>query len=332
MSRHWLQISLMLTIGALFFSTTASAVTFGTGDIFASTGGGTVQVYDPTGVLLDTLNTGLGGFTTGSVTNVNTGNFYVTDFSAANVSEFSNTGALIGTFGSGYTATANPESILFDGSGNVWVGQASAPADPHNVLEFNGAGAPINSFAVASQDRGSDWIDLGADQHTLYYTSEGNTILTYNTSTHTQGADIGTMTGAAAYAIRLLGDGTALVADSATVDRIDLTTGAIVQTYVIPGSSGNLFALNLDPNGTDFWTGDSGNGDLWRVNIASGIVEQTIATGAAGNLFGVSVYGEITQSSTPEPGQLGTSLALIGLLAFLGYRRSKLNAKAAEKA
>jgi len=327
MSRHWLQISLMLTIGALFFSTTASAVTFGTGDIFASTGNGTVQVYSPGGALLDTLNTGLGGFTTGSVTNVSTGNFYVTDFSAANVSEFSNTGALIGTFGSGYNA--DPESILFSGSGNVWVGQADGN---RNVLEFNSAGTPINSFAVATQDRGSDWIDLGADQHTLYYTSEGNTILTYDTSTHTQGANIGTMSGAAAYAIRLLGDGTALVADSATVDRVNLTTGAIVQTYVIPGSSGNLFALNLDPNGTDFWTGDSGNGDLWRVNIASGIVEQTIATGAAGNLFGVSVYGEITQSSTPEPGQLGTSLALIGLLAFLGYRRSKLNAKAAEKA
>jgi len=286
-----------------------------------------VQVYDPTGVLLDTLNTGLGGFTTGSVTNVNTGNFYVTDFSASNVSEFSNTGALIGTFGSGYNAT--PESILFDGSGNVFVGQASGSA---NVLEFNGAGAPINNFAVATQDRGSDWIDLGADQHTLYYTSEGNTILTYDTSTHTQGANIGTMSGGAAYAIRLLGDGTALVADSATVDRVNLTTGAVVQTYVIPGSAGSLFALNLDPNGTDFWTGDFSTGDLWRVNIATGAVEQTIATGAAGNLFGVSVYGEITQSSTPEPGQLGTSLALIGLLAFLGYRRSKLNAKAAEKA
>jgi len=328
MSRHWLQIALMLTIGALFIAMPASAVTFGTGDIFASIGGGQVQVYNPNGTPLTLLNDGSGAFTTGSVSNTSTGNFYVTNFfTTGSVSAFNQNGTQLANFGSGFTG--DPESILFDASGNVWVGQADGN---RNVLEFNGAGAPINSFAVATQDRGSDWIDLGADQHTLYYTSEGNTILTYNTSTHTQGADIGTMTGAAAYAIRLLGDGTALVADSATVDRINLTTGATVQTYTIAGSVGGLFSLNLDPNGTDFWTGDFGNGDLWRVNIATGAIEQTIVTGSS-SLFGVSVYGEITQGNpTPEPGQLGTSLALIGLLAFLGYRRSKLNAKAAENA
>jgi len=322
----------MLTIGALFFSTTASAVTFGTGDIFASTGNGTVQVYDPTGVLLDTLNTGLGGFTTGSVSNTSTGNFYVTDFSANTVSVFSNTGASLGTFGSGYST---PESILFDGSGNVWTGGPgyAGGANQGKILEFNSAGTPLNQYAVAPQNTfGPDWIDLASNQTTFDYTSEGTSILRYDTGTGQLANLVNGLPGSNAYALRILGDGSVLVADTSEVVRVS-AAGAIIQTYSGPWNTGGLlFALNLDPDGTSFWTGDSNSGDLFKINIATGALEETISTGAGGNLFGVSVYGEITQASTPEPGQLGTSLALIGLLAFLGYRRSKLNAKAAAKA
>jgi len=58
----------------------ALALTFQTGDIFASVNNGNVQVWRG-GALLTTLNTGQGGFTTGSTTD-SAGNFYVTNFSA----------------------------------------------------------------------------------------------------------------------------------------------------------------------------------------------------------------------------------------------------------
>src|ERR1700736_6208572 len=75
---------------------------FAKGDVMASTSqGGTVTVYDKNLGLVTTLSTGLGGLTTGSAFD-KSGNFYVTDFSAQNVSVFSGTtGALTGTFGSG---------------------------------------------------------------------------------------------------------------------------------------------------------------------------------------------------------------------------------------
>ena len=69
------------------------------GDVFASVGSGTVDVFNPTGGLACTLNDGTGAtFTTGSGFDT-AGNFYVTNFGPAGVSEFDNSGGLVaGTF------------------------------------------------------------------------------------------------------------------------------------------------------------------------------------------------------------------------------------------
>ena len=69
-----------------FFIGPAFAVTFQSGDVFASVNNGEVQVYRA-GALIQTLNTGQGGFTTGSTTDA-AGNFYVTNFTANSISEF----------------------------------------------------------------------------------------------------------------------------------------------------------------------------------------------------------------------------------------------------
>jgi DNA-binding beta-propeller fold protein YncE len=298
-------------IGVALFSATC-AKAFNIGDVFASIGNGEVNVYSPTGTLEQTLNTGLGGATTGSVFD-SQGNFYVTDFlSAGNVSEFNSNGNLIGTFGSGYTT--HPESIALDRSGNFYVGEADGD---HHVQKLDATGANTGSFFPAIEDRGTDWVDLASDQHTLFYTSEGKSIKRFDVATNTQLSNFATnLPGSNAYAFRILGDGGVLVADSDAVLRLN-SSGAILQTYD-PSNSSELFALNLDPDGKTFWTGDLLTGKIFRLDIVTGDILKEIDTGSAG-LAGLSINGQITQA-VPEPSVY--LLSVIGLIGVMvRYRR-----------
>src|SRR6266849_3436102 len=105
---RWFLILLTLCLGLTALP--ASATTYQLGDVFVTVGNGKVQHRDAAGNLLETLDTLRGGFTTGMAFD-SLGNLYVTDFSAGTVSKFDSRGALIGTFGAGYSGS--PESILF---------------------------------------------------------------------------------------------------------------------------------------------------------------------------------------------------------------------------
>jgi hypothetical protein len=155
----------------------------------------------------------------------------------------------------------------------------------------------------------------------MYYTSEGRAIQRFDVGTNTQMTNFATLGGGGnAFALRLLADGGLLVADNGNVKRLD-STGAQIQTYDIAGVDG-WFALNLDPNATSFWSGSFSNGNLYKFDIATGALLQTIATGS-GSLFGVSVFGEITQggppTTVPEPGTL--ALLGVGLLGVASRRK-----------
>jgi uncharacterized repeat protein (TIGR01451 family) len=103
----------------------------------------------------------------------------------------------------------------------------------------------------------------------------------------------GGLTGANAYALRLLPSGGLLVADTQSILRLD-SSGNVIQTYDKDGEDG-WFALNLDPNGTSFWSADFNTADVVKFNIASGAEEQTFNTGTGGStVFGLTVFGEIT--------------------------------------
>jgi len=291
-----------------------SAAGYSVGDVMASISNGQVHQYTNAGASVQILNTGVGSFTTGSAFD-SSGNFYVTDFGNNTVSKFNNAGGLVGLFGGGYST---PEDILIDASGNYFVGSIGG-----GIRKFNAAGALTGTLSTPR----TDWFDMNSAETITYFTDESGTIHRWNNTTNTALADLGT---GGQFALRLLGDGTLLVADSTVVHRINATTGAITQTYTVAGNNTELFALNLDPNGTSFWTGDVGNSTLYKVNIASGAIEETINTACGGNcLFGVSVNGEITQtSSVPEPASValfGTVLALAG-----GLFRRKLR-KVSEK-
>jgi hypothetical protein len=249
---------------------------FPSGDIFVSVGNGQVQEWNVNGVtptLVQTLNTGHTGFTYGMAFDA-VGNLYVTDFSAQDVSKFAPSGS-VSSFGGGYDA--DPESIVFDKTGNAYVGQADGG---HQLLKFTSAGALADSFSPVTEERGTDWIDLAPDQCTIYYTSEGASVRTFNVCTNLQGADFTTaLTGANAYALRLLPGGGALVADTATIVRLD-ASGQVAQSYDKTGDD-LWYGLTLDPDGKTFWATDFNTGDVVQFDIVTGTIVRSFNTGVS---------------------------------------------------
>jgi uncharacterized repeat protein (TIGR01451 family) len=273
------------------------------GDVFVSVklaGSGSVEEFSPSGNLIQTLTDASGTRTTTGSTFDTANNFYMTDFDSQEVSKFDPNGKLLGTFGSGFSAV--PESIVFDASGNAYVGQLKLGAIPPPILKFDSTGNLLASFSPAVEDGGTDWIDLAADQHTIFYTSRGHDILRFDTSTNTQLPNFNTTPlFGNAYALRILPDGGVLVADFSVVDRLD-ASGNLVQIYGPTGISvGQLFALNLDPDGTSFWTADAGTANVFHFDIASGKLLGSFNTGTGPNsVFGLSVFGGMTTALSAD--------------------------------
>jgi hypothetical protein len=89
-----------------------------------------------------------------------------------------------------------------------------------------------------------------------------------------------------------------LVANTNTARRLD-SSGNIVQTYTPTPSAGLLFALNLDPDGTSFWTADIFSTEVYKFDIATG--NQLFNFNAqASEVAGVAVFGELTAARSPQ--------------------------------
>lgn len=263
------------------------------GHVFAGVGEGMIYHYDASGNLLGTLNTGLGKHATTGCAFDSVGNLYVTTFNAGTVTKFKGPDTPhdnVGLFGSDYNGS--PESIVFDTDGNVYVGSVNGDGD---IRKFDPDGKPIAQYDVAIEDRGSDWIDLASDQKTMFYSSEGKRILRYDLNDKKQLPDFASsLSGAHAYALRILPDGGILVADTESILRLD-ATGTVTKTYDVAGED-TWFSLNLDPDGRSFWAGNFGTGTLYKFDIeAGGNPLLTLDTGVGQDrLFGICVYSEIT--------------------------------------
>src|SRR5438128_1778678 len=118
--RHRWTSALLFFTFLLVLPTHLKGQSFTKGDVLVGVSNGQVQWRRADGTLVKTFTTAAGGATTGMAFDA-AKNLYVTNFSGQTVSKLDSTGTLLGTFGSGYNA--NPESILFDGSGNAYVGQ-----------------------------------------------------------------------------------------------------------------------------------------------------------------------------------------------------------------
>ena len=238
----------------------AAGVPYTVGDVFVGVGAGKIKHFSPTGTLLDTLDTVCGSGDTLGMAFDSAGNLYGTaNFGCTpQVYKFNNSGTLIGPVAPGLTSA---ESIVFDTAGNYYVGQ---PDGTTRIRKYN-AGTFLAEFSPLISGRGTDWIDLGTDNCTMFYASESSSIKRYNVCTSTQGTDFSTALNTA-YAFRVLPGGGALVANSSNVKMLD-STGVVTATYTAPGE-GVFFALNRDPDGVTFWTAGLSTGNVYRFAIS----------------------------------------------------------------
>jgi streptogramin lyase len=275
-----------------------AAVPFTVGDVFAAIGSSQVKHFSPTGTLLETLNDTTGSTFTAGMCFDAAGNLYVTNFDANSVSKFNNTGTLVAANYISAIAT-HPESCVFDSAGNQYVGTADAA----KIYKYSSTGAPITSYTIVPDARGADWIDLSADQCTMLYTSEGTKIKRFDVCANTQLSDFATGLTGPLYAFRILPGGGVLVAESSRVQMLN-SSGTPTTTYTVAG--GTTFALNRDPDGTTFWTGDLSIGSVFRYNISpAGTPVTTFNAGISTALGGLAIFGEL-RASQPTPTPTGT--------------------------
>ena len=285
----------------------AEAATWNKGDVFAGVSAdGTnptgYKVFDNAGNPKENVGKATStGFATGCGFDQQD-NLYGTYFSNRNVIKFANAHPHpdLQTIDVVPTGAASTESIVFDAAGNFYVGNADGNRD---VLKYDAAGNLVDQLDVETAPRGSDWVELAVDQKTLFYTSEGSDIRRYDAAAHAQLTPFATGLPHEHYALRLLppgdGSGGMLVAATDEIQRLN-ASGAVVQTYDVPGS-GLWFALNLDPNGTSFWSADLSTGNIFRFNINSGAVEVGPIANPGVTVAGLCLLGEPTAATPPEP-------------------------------
>jgi PKD repeat protein len=253
--------------------------------LFVGISGGQVAQFTRSGNHQTTLNSNQGGSMTGMAFDA-VQNLYTTNFTADTVSRFNGSGTLMGTFGSGYNC--KPESIAFDRAGNAYVGETGCS---HAILKFDAYGNLAAAYSVATEQEGSDWIDLAPDQCTIFYTSQGSSVLRYNACSKQQLAPFATGLNTG-LGLKVLPDGGVLVADKQDIVRFD-SGGRKIMTYNASGES-CWVSLTLDSDNTSFWAVDYCSSDVVKFNIDSGNQVATFNAGTAAN----TVYG-ITQRIDP---------------------------------
>ncbi|HEV2114703.1 MAG TPA: PKD domain-containing protein [Terriglobales bacterium] len=252
-----------------------------TPSLFVGINNGQVKQFGKDGSPMSTLNTNLGGSTTGMGFDAFS-NLFVTDFTANAVSKFPGLGPAAG-FGSGYNC--KPESIVFDSAGNAYVGETGCS---HAIVKLDPYGTITAVYQPVVEQQGTDWIDLSSDQCTLYYTSQGPSVLRFNVCDRKQMAPL-TSQLTEALALRILPDGGVVVANLKNVKRLD-GSGKTLQTYDAPGED-CWSSLALDSDGTSFWATDYCTSDVVRFDISSGAMVSKFNAGVPANsVFGVQTF------------------------------------------
>jgi uncharacterized protein (TIGR03437 family) len=310
-------IAVNVATGAQAFPPAPGSLVFQTGDILLSMADGTVQWHRHDFTLVEVLPSATDGEAKGMAFD-SSNNLYVTHWygsgsSGNDVMTFNQSGNSTAPFGSGYNC--NPSSILFDNSGNAYVGQADCGTA---ILKFDSSGNPLAQYSAAVENRGTYNILLDNNQCTMYYTSEGPDVKRFNVCTATQMPNFNTAplpdSVDGGYAMTLLPGGGMLVANFSDIASLD-TSGNLLRTYSAPSPASNCWlGLALDPDGTSFWASNWCTSSVTRFDLATGnVIESHVASGTGfmvkqicipGNIFPTTV---INMAAVAGGGELNTS-------------------------
>ena len=291
------------SIGAAF---SGPPVPFAVGQVFLDAGN-MIFVLDPTTgkpvqVLKNTLSTGQG------ITFDSVGNLYVA-LQSGYLGVFNNKAAGPTAFGN-YSADNQAYSVVIDPSSNALVGEQFITGDEQpTLLQYapgtSPTGTPTATYypAFGSSNPAAFWTEVLDSGDTVAYTVGSDTVKVFDLGEQIQHPDIvpnpALTTGEALYALRELSDDSLLVAASDKIIHMS-QSGTVAKSYQ-PGTTGIFQNLNLDPDGVSFWTNDGVSGLLYKINIASGAVEngggfQTnlgfTATVLSNGIGGIAIYGQ----------------------------------------
>ncbi len=305
---------------------------FQIGDILLSMSNGDILWYDSNGKFIGHLDAKTQGQLGGSAFNPFDNELYVVSLSDQLIRLFDTGGSLLGSFNSGFD---NNISILFDSTGNTYVGAYSLSG---LILRLDGSGTMTGKFGVSLDGADATRIarfpfpilmDLAVDQRTMFYTNGGQVVHRYDVSGDgVQLADFAFVPAssdsfappAGLYGLRLLppgdGSGGLIVANSGDILRLDSFGGAI-QTYD-SSAEDQWFTVALDPDGKSFWS-TSGT-RVFKFDIDSGV--PTVNFDAGGNtsfsqtnrIFGLAIVGEFLAAQptfTPTPTYTETSTSTL---------------------
>jgi streptogramin lyase len=286
-----------LALAALVLALTAQpahAVVPNKGELYVGLDNGLIGHYTNAGVLIETLDSTHGTSKSAGMCFDSSGNLFSAQVQANTVSKFNPSGSLAAAnFGSGYNQ--NPESCAINAAGQIFIGQTGGT---HQVLKIDASGNLLATYSPTTSPQGTNWIDLGGDQCTLYYTSGGTVIRRFNVCTNSQMSDFATAPAGPCYAHRVRPNGEVLATCSSAVYRFD-PSGTLMQTYpgaLLSPATSFLITVNLDPDNTTFWTAD-GPSQVFRVDLATGV--QVFTFPIPSIVGGLAVVGEPQQMPTP---------------------------------
>ncbi len=286
------------------------------GDILVGIDSARIRHYDSLGNYLGDLQMPIQDTTlaqhkiTGMMTDWD-GNLLATLFQDNRVGKFSSDGEYLGYFDG--EQRFHPESMTKNLAGNFYVGVADY-GFIGAMYEYNENGALQETWGMPAEYRGADWIELSKNQKTVYYTSEGNWIIKRDLLNN-RASLLAILPGSVsvAYTVRELPTMEVIaVSDTIKEDdsfqsfvyRVD-KNGNILHRYDAPDTTSVFFALTLGLDGTSFWVDDYYGGFVYKYDIATGNILDTIDVGADGyfgSMGGLLVYGESGNASSARIG------------------------------
>jgi hypothetical protein len=187
---------------------------------------------------------------------------------------FGTAGEPLGAFG---PVLPIPQAITRDRAGNLFVG-----ATLLHKIDTTG-----NLLATYTAPGGM--LDLAVDQCTMFIAEAmANVIRRFDVCQNVPMSDFTTsLPGSIAWDLRLLSDGSLLVANEQSVVRLT-SAGAVSQTYLVPGANG-WRAIALAPDELSFWAAAANEG-VYRIRLSDGAVIQGPLPGAW--ITSIAVVGE----------------------------------------